>query len=185
MPPPLAGGVAHGRPGNVSGSSGWRSTVLFPDQEAQIKFLRTMVDRYKGMEVVHETAIAIVFTDGGCAAKDKMCHALKIGEWVQRNIKYVNEGVETFQSPLRTLQYRFGDCDDFASLTCTLLESIGIPSQLVGLQWRGSFRHIFARAIVNGRIYPLDGTLDEPIADFTDPVMISTRRGDNPRVLAL
>ena len=185
MAPPLAGGTKHVAPGNVSGTSGWRSSVLFASQEDQIRFLRQMVDRYKGAKDIHDKAIEIVFHEAGCEQKNKFCHALAIGRWVQENITYVNEGVETFQSPSKSLQYKFGDCDDYATLTAALLESIGVTAQIVGLQWKGSFRHIFARAVIAGRIFPLDGTLDEPIDDLTDPIAISTKRGDNPRVLAL
>ena len=40
-----------------------------------------------------------MFHEAGCQPKDKLAHALAIGEWVQKNITYVNELPETFQSP--------------------------------------------------------------------------------------
>jgi transglutaminase superfamily protein len=182
---PLAGDTPHVAPGDVSGRSGYRSQVMFPSQEDQIAWLRAMVDRYKGNSLIAEKARHIVFDESGCPAKDKMCQATAIGRWVQKNVIYVNEGVETFQSPVRTLTYRRGDCDDFATLIASLLESIGIPSQLVGVEWAGSMRHIFPRAIINGKRVPLDATLNEDVGLYTNPIDISIARGDHPKVLAL
>lgn len=159
-------------------------------QPDQVAFLRAMVDRYRANQLVREKAVDIVFREAKCAPKAKACHALAIGGWVQRNVTYVNEGIETFQTPVRTLTWRYGDCDDFTTLVCSLLESIGIRSELVALSWRGQFRHIFPRAVVAGaggklvRI-PLDATLRQPIAELTNPVAMAIRRGDHPEVLAL
>jgi len=164
--------------------------IVFPSQADQIRFLREMVSRYRGNQLVREKAIDIVFRWARCAPKAKLCHAVAIGRWVQQNITYVNEGVETFQSPVRTLTWRRGDCDDFATLEAALLESIGIPAELVGLHWRGQFRHIFARAVIpvpghGMRRIPLDATLNRDVAGMPNPIAISIRRGDNPVVFAV
>src|SRR2546423_2293776 len=164
--------------------------MVLPSQADQIRFLRAMVDRYKSNQLIRHKAIEIVFQQAGCPPKAKLCQAVAIGRWVQQHITYVNEGVETFQSPVRTLTYRYGDCDDFTTLICSLLEAIGIRSELVGLSWRGQFRHIFARALVpvpgaGVRRVPLDATLDQDVRTLPNPIAISVRRGDNPRVLAL
>lgn len=182
---PLAGDTPHVAPGDVSGHSGWRSQVMFNSQEEQIAFLRKMVDRYKGNDLIAEKARHIVFDESHCPPKDKLCHVTAIARWVQKNVIYVNEGVETFQSPVRTLTYRRGDCDDFTTLIASLIESIGIPSQLVGVEWKGSMRHIFPRALIDGKRVPLDATLNEDVGLYTNPIDISIARGDQPKVLAL
>lgn len=185
--------------------------MKFASQAAQIAWLRAMVDRYKANQLIRHKAVDIVFRWAGCPPKKKICQAVAIGRWVQEHIRYINEGVETFQSPVRTLTWRAGDCDDFTTLIAALLESIGIRSELVGLEWRGMYRHIFPRAIVPmsrlgpirrvdftaqllracglplpspaARI-PLDATLSQP-AGTVNPVRTSILRGDNPRTLAL
>jgi hypothetical protein len=162
----------------------WRS------QAEQIRWLREVVNRYRGNQLIRSKAIDIVFREYGCPPKAKFCQAVAIGRWVQTHITYVNESPETFASPVRTLTWRFADCDDYASLTCSMLESIGIPSQLVGMEWwrpagGKMFRHIFARALVAGRRVPLDATLDQDVRRLPNPIAISIRRGDNPRILAL
>ncbi len=156
-------------------------------QADQVAFLRAMVNAYKGSQFIRDRALAIVFPT--CPAKAKACQALAIGAWVQKHIRYVNEGVEGFQTPVRTLTHRFGDCDDHTTLICALLESIGIKSELVAMKWNGQFRHIFARAVLQGprgpvRI-PLDSTLSPPVSALTNPIVVSVERGDRPEILAL
>ena len=177
--------------GDVSGRSAFKSAVMFRDQAEQVRWLRAMVDRYRGDTLIHDKAADIAFNWASCPTtptggdKARLCQAVAIGRWVQQNIRYVNEGAETFQSPVRTLTARIGDCDDFTTLVCALLESIGIRSELVGLQWGGSFRHIFPRAVIGGRRIPLDATLSMDVAQLTNPIAISLARGDNPSILAV
>lgn len=165
--------------------------MAFRNQAEQVMYLRRLVNHYTANQLIREKAHQIVFDEFECASKDKLCHALAIGTWVQENVTYVNEGFETFQTPVRTLTYRLGDCDDFTTLICSMLESIGIRSELVALEWRGQYRHIFPRALIprpGGATVlhlPLDATLNQPIRRATDPVLIAVRRGDNPRTLVL
>ena len=164
--------------------------VEFTSQAEQIAFLRQMANKYTANPLIHDKAVDVVYRWGKCAAKAKLCQAVAIGRWMQENIKYINEGVETFQTPVRTITYRFGDCDDFASLTAALLGAIGIENELCGLEWAGMYRHIFCRALVavpgeGTRQIPLDSTLDQDVRTLPNPVAISLARGDNPRVLAL
>lgn len=164
--------------------------VVFHSQAEQIAFLRQMVNKYAGNRLIHDKAIDVVFNWAHCPPKAKLCHAVAIGRWVQKHVTYVNEGVETFQTPVRTLTYRFGDCDDFATLTASMVQALGIETELCGLEWAGMYRHIFARAVIpvpgaGVRRIPLDGTLKEDVGTLPNPVTISIARGDNPRVLAL
>ena len=184
--------------------------LRFPSQADQIAWLRQMVNLYKGNQLIRGKAIDIVFRISGCAPKAKACHALAIGRWVQENIRYVNEGIETFQSPVRTLTWRHGDCDDFTTLIASMLESIGIQSELVGLEWRGQFRHIFPRALIPVPVVgaaridfsstllrlcglerppqpaslPLDATLRQPVGTI-NPVTAAVRKGRKVRTLAM
>ena len=165
--------------------------MRFESQAAQVLFLRQMVKIYRTNQLIREKAVQIVFDWAKCPAKKKLCQAVAIARWIQTHIRYVNEPEETFQSPIRTLTWRAGDCDDFTSLTCALLESIAIPSELVALEWRGQYRHIFPRAVVPvgrgkpPRRIPLDATLNADVRTLPNPVAIAIRRGDNPRVLVL
>lgn len=173
----------------------------FATQAEQVKYLRQMVAAYRGTQGIRSLARDVVFRVLQLPPKRRAAHAVGIASWVQGRITYVNEGDETFQTPIETLRSGYGDCDDFSTLIAALCESLGVPTELVALEWGGTrlpfgfwvggqFRHIFPRAIVPGpdgrplRL-PLDATLDQPVEALTDPVLIAVRRGVRPRTLVL
>lgn len=100
---------------------------LWANQESQLRFMRRVVDTSRALPEIRATARDIVFRLNGCKEYDKRAHAIAIGRWVQRNVTYVNELPEIFQTPIVTLTQRYGDCEDKSMLTAALLESIGIP----------------------------------------------------------
>jgi transglutaminase-like putative cysteine protease len=165
--------------------------VKFGSQAEQIIYLRQVIDEYRGLYAIRERARDIVFRQRYCPPKDKLCQALAIGSWVQRNITYVEELPEIFQTPPTTIAQGYGDCDDMAPLVGCLLEAIGIEAQLVGMEWddpdgERSYHHIFCQALFSqgGQAYriPLDTTLGTPVENLTDPIAVSLGRGDNLRV---
>lgn len=180
--------VNFGAPTVEAGAAGDTVTtrkVRFGSQQEQIMWLRGMVDEYRGVYAIRSRARDIVFRQRGCAPKDQVCQALAIGSWVQDTITYVQELPETFQTPTSTVAQGYGDCDDFTTLIGALCESIGIETQLVGMEWgRGTaryFRHIFPRAIIprGGRLYviPLDATSSSPVDGTYDPITVAQRQG--------
>lgn len=148
-------------------------------------FLRGMVDQYREVHPIVSRARDIVFRQYGCPMRDQLCQAIALGSWVQKNITYVQEMPERFQTPTTTVAEGYGDCDDFSSLTASMLEAIGITSELVGMQWgRGAgrfYKHIFPRAVVpvGGRLVtvPLDATLSAPVDGRQDPIRIARAKG--------
>lgn len=185
----------------------------FADQREQVEYLRQMINAYRSTYSIIELARDIVFRQSQCKPKQKACHAVALAGWVQRNVTYVNEGEEQFQTPLHTLRAGYGDCDDFSTLIGALVEAVGIPSKLVAVAWgkpgqanpvafgqrvagwwRGlfkneQFRHIFPRAVVATRAgirgIPLDATLDQPVEQLTDPIAMLRARGLTPTMLVL
>lgn len=164
----------------------WRS------QEEQVLYLRKVVDTYRGWPEFRKLAAWIVFDWAGCRMRDPSCHALAVARWVQRTIRYVNEGEETYMTPPATLTEGYGDCDEFTTLIATLLESIGVECQVVALEWDGEYRHIFPRALVGTApgggplLLPLDATLATPVGSpLKDPLLLLHRRGKAITTLAL
>jgi transglutaminase-like putative cysteine protease len=159
--------------------------VSFASQEEQIQYLRSVVTEYRCVYPIRARARDIVFRQRGCAPKDKRAQALAIGSWVQDNITYVEELPETFQTPLATVAQGYGDCDDYVQLICSMLESIGIDSELVALAWPDDdgeyYRHIYAVACFvekGARIrLPLDATLAISVYELTDPIKIAKLAG--------
>lgn len=67
--------------------------------------------------------------------------------FVKNRIRYQKDihEVETLQTPERTLELGFGDCDDQSILTASIIEAAGYPSRivLVSNQPSGIFHHVF------------------------------------------
>lgn len=60
-------------------------------------------------------------------AKDDLRLVQEIQQFVQHNVKYFREFPERWQSPIRTLTWKIGDCDDQTILVCCLLRTFRIP----------------------------------------------------------
>jgi transglutaminase-like putative cysteine protease len=167
----------------VGGDTVTQRVLRCVSQPEQIRRLRDMVEQYSQTYAIRSRARDIVFRQWPTAPKDKRGQAIAIGEWVQRNITYVEEYPEVFQTPLHTVACGYGDCDDGNSLIGALLESIGIDCELWGLSWRDEYRHIFPVAVVPGPArLPLDWSLNYPVSYLTDPVRIAQERYGDVRV---
>lgn len=170
---------------SVTGATVTSRKVRFASQPEQIVWLRGMVDQYRATHLVRSRARDIAFRQRGCPVKDQVCQALAIAGWVQDTITYVAEMPETFQTPTTTVSEGYGDCDDFSTLIASMCESIGIATELVGMEWGAGaaryYRHIFPRAVigVGTRLYrvPLDATISETIDGTQDPIRIAIARG--------
>lgn len=162
-----------------SGKTLTHVTASFKDFDEEAAFLRKMANSYAKNRAIREHAIKII--KERCPSRDKDCQATAIGQWIQDNIYYVHEGFETFQSPITTLEQRSGDCDDFTTLTCALLTSIGINNAMCILKIGGRWAHIFPVAIIPTpqglHRLTLDATLSEPIADMVNPIAKVTASG--------
>lgn len=178
-----------------------QSRIAFASQRDQIRFLRKMVEHFRTHPDIRARARDIVFRCGLQLPRDQRGHALTIGQWVQDRITYVGELPETFQSPITTIAEGYGDCDDMAVLVGALCESVGIPTELVGMEWVTTnprtltelvasvgipqtwlgledVRHIYARAVLpNGAAVPLDATLPYPVVDEVSPINLAERIG--------
>lgn len=86
--------------------------------------------------------------------RDELSLARALQEYVQENVRFVKEFPERYQSPIRTLQYKVGDCDDQAPLLAALLRTVKIPARLCIGGWGGRpgeppvWRHIWAQALL-------------------------------------
>jgi hypothetical protein len=69
---------------------------------------------------------------------------------VQRRVRYVGEGIETFQSASKTWRLGLGDCDDSARLVAALALALGLDAEVQGMPGRdGNPVHAVAR--IEGR----------------------------------
>lgn len=91
--------------------------------------------------------------------------------FVQNHIRYVRDivGVETLQTPDKTLQLKSGDCDDKAVLLASLLCAIGHPARFHAIGFRpGQYSHVFVDTRLGGGWVSLETT--EPWAMGRAPV---------------
>jgi len=164
----------------------------FASQAEQVHYLRELVTEATPLASMRARARDIVFRVHNAPQRNHAAYAVAIAKWVQANVQYVNESPEVFQDPPTTLAMGYGDCDDFVTLVATLVETLGIETQIVGMEWEHpdgrAFQHIFARAVVPmGRgqkwYVPLDTTLMRPIEDLTDPIKLAMEMGHDVRVV--
>jgi transglutaminase-like putative cysteine protease len=126
-----------------------------------LKIMAQLARQYKVDPLVRQTAARAVVS---CPAKDDMCEAATLQNWVRTNIRYTGDvlDTETVQTPPYTLQERYGDCDDQATLLATCLMAIGIPAAFcaVGVD-NGPFSHVMTFAMLRGsQPVALETTLD-------------------------
>jgi len=69
---------------------------------------------------------------------------------MRRDVRYTSDilGVDTYQKPGHTLALGTGDCDDYSSLTCATLLSLGIPCRYKVIRTKDArdWNHIYAQA---------------------------------------
>jgi transglutaminase-like putative cysteine protease len=155
-----------------------------PSGKAQVwDTLRRMREIIKQSRVdpnVIRAAVAITHTT---PERDSVSQIRALHEYVRDQIRYVLDvhQVETLADPATTLRRRVGDCDDQATLLCSMAESIGYPSRLVvaGYSDASSFEHVYCQLLGDGIWWDCDPTErglnfgeapEMPLALFIEPV---------------
>lgn len=115
---------------------------------------------YKGVQDPQMRKLALGITQH-CPERDGLCEAKAVYDYVKGRVRYTGdiapvkfgrngpvEGIDLFQSPKRTIEFRGGDCDDHSGLAATLLALNGITPRLrVTAESRyGEDGHIYAIA---------------------------------------
>lgn len=107
--------------------------------EDRIKYIKEMIDvGVRGKEAPHlwqivHAELSARCGDGWCnAERDWMAEVQAIYAFVRANVRYGHDirEVDTYQSPLRTLQAHHGDCDDMSILIAALAKIAGYPVKL-------------------------------------------------------
>lgn len=111
--------------------------------------------------------------------KDFVGELRAVQEWVRENVRYTRDirGVESIQTPVKTLEIRQGDCDDHSILVATILESLGHKTRFVAMGFApGKFSHVFAQARVGSKRGPVWLSIET-----TEPVEIGWKP---PRIVS-
>jgi transglutaminase-like putative cysteine protease len=98
----------------------------------------------------------------GVAPKDFYAEAQTIFDYVQSNIRYVMDvnDVETLSPANWVLSNGYGDCDDFAVLLASMLESIGHKCRFMAISFDGpeDFEHVLIQTKIGNRWITADAT---------------------------
>jgi len=102
-----------------------------------------------------------IANSAGVEGKDYAGEAEALHEFVREHVVYRRdiEGVESVQTPDRTLELASGDCDDQAVLVATLARALGFPARFVAAGFNGSdLEHVWAELKIGESWYALDTT---------------------------
>ncbi len=86
---------------------------------------------------------------------------ISLHQFVRDRIRYVRDirGIETIQTPDKTLELGYGDCDDKSTLLAALLESIGHPARFAAVGFRpNNYAHVFVETLIGNKWFPLETT---------------------------
>lgn len=141
---------------------------------ATLDEMRKMVKQYKTSLPVRETAGTLT---QHLAQKNFLGEVRTLHRYVRDHIRYLRDihGVETLQTPERTLAYGYGDCDDKSTLLAALLESIGHPTRFIAVgKTLDSFNHVYVETLAGRSNWiPLDTT--EPVEAGWSPPNMNSR----------
>jgi transglutaminase-like putative cysteine protease len=126
-----------------------------------LRYMRIFVDQYKTHQNIRELALQLT---RGIPQKAYTEEARALTDFVKNKIRYTRDvnGIETVQTPLKTLEYGAGDCDDKATLLAALLESIGFETRFHAMGFkRNDVSHVLLECDINGTWVSLETT--EPV----------------------
>jgi hypothetical protein len=136
--------------------------------------MRSLVQRYKTDLGLRSLAAGLVQE---CNQKDWFCQVRKLHAYVRDRIRYVRDiaDVETIQTPDKTLELGYGDCDDKSTLLATLLQTIGHPVRFVAIGTHGAdqYSHVYVETLVGTKWVPLETT--EPVHAGWEPPNIMAK----------
>lgn len=153
--------------------------------DAQRKAVWGVVLKYTGHPLLMQWAsdflreYQVPERDPGALARAVQCYA-------QEHVKFFRERPERFASPLRTIEWGFGDCDDKSILIATVLRSFRVPVRLVFVRYKqptldGGVKrisHVYPQARVNGQWLALESVHPWPMGK--DPATEAKRKGYSP-----
>ncbi len=123
---------------------------------ATLKAMARLVKQFKKDPTINLLALELT---RGLRSYDSMGEITRLQHFVRDSIRYVMDvdGVETLRTPLVTLEYEAGDCDDKATLLCSLLATIGYSVQFLAVGFDNDcFSHVMAAAKLGTRCIPCE-----------------------------
>ena len=140
---------------------------------ATLQTMAAIVRQYRKNLDIRTLALDIVRSVPG--HKNFEGQAAAVCRWVRSNIQYVRDvnDVETIQTPLKTLDFGQGDCDDQSTLVASLLQAVGFQTRFLAIKTAalGPYVHVVAQALIGSDWVPLETT--EPWEPGTFPIRVA------------
>ena len=137
-----------------------------------------LVEQWTGHPTLVEVA-ARVLNHHNVEARDELGLARAFQHFAQHAVKYFREFPERWVSPLRTIAWRIGDCDDKSILIATLLRTFRIPVRLKFLRMQlpegKRIAHVYPQAFIKGQWIALESV--RPVALGFDYETTAIERG--------
>lgn len=123
--------------GSVRPKGSFYMRIPYQSLDHVLAQMKAQVQKFKGNQLVRQKAVEItqfIRKDSRTNLPDRRnfnAIAEAVYQWMKTNIQYIRDphGIELIQSPLKTIEYGYGDCDDQSILAASLLSSLGIPSR--------------------------------------------------------
>lgn len=134
---------------------------------ATLRLMARIAREYRTHEPIRRLAVNIVRY---VPIKNYRAEALAVFSFVRARIRYTRDiaGVETVQTPDKTLEIGAGDCDDQAVLVASLMGAIGATMRFTAIGYLpGVYQHVYAEVLHEGRWVPMETT--EPWEMGTKP----------------
>ncbi len=152
--PGLSGAKTRPSKGQVKKSDMTMSLHEINGIEDRIKHIQGRISKGKVNPKVYEftrKATSAKCGDKWCVEeKDNVGEAKAVFEAIRKNVRYTSDilGIDTYQHPKHTLSLGSGDCDDYSSLICATMLSLGIPCRLKVIRTKDAneWNHIYAQA---------------------------------------
>lgn len=129
-----------------------------PGIRQSLQYMRRYVEQYKTHPQIRELALSLT---RHLPQKDFNAEVDTLFRFVQTRIRYVRDvhEIETIQTPVKTLEYGQGDCDDKATLLAALLQSLGHPTRFHAMGFRpGHVEHVLLEVKKGTEWVALDAT---------------------------
>lgn len=132
-----------------------------------LALMEKLKNDYKINPIVRGLALSLV---AQLPQKDYDGEVEAVASYVKNRVRYVRDiaGVETLQTPVKTLEYGQGDCDDKSTLLAAMLESLGHRCRFRAVGFReGDLCHVYVETRMAGKWLAIDTT--EPVAVGWEP----------------
>lgn len=124
-----------------------------------------MVEKYSGHPLLIDVTARII-EKARVPARDPKALARAVQLFSARKIKFFREWPERFASPLRTIVWGLGDCDDKSILVASMLRGFRMPIRLkrLALTLPNGERvaHIYPQALIDGEWVALESVREYP-----------------------